>query len=239
MQMKTLKLSFLAAAATLAMAGAARADDAPAATKPLAIVFNVGANTDYEFRGVSQTDNKGSIFGGADATIGGIGYAGVWLSNVDFLNGTRMEYDLYAGIKPVIGPVTVDLGVIRYGYTNEPSGPEETYTEFKVAPSMALGPATVGLAYFYSEQFFGHTGPAAYYEINASMPIGKSPFSVSGALGHQQVKGDLDYNTWNLGVGYALNSHIGFDLRYWDTDEHGFGDIYKSKLVFGVKATFP
>src|SRR4051794_28534413 len=115
--MKALKLSFLAAAATLALAGAARADDAPAAapaeTKPLVLVFNVGANTDYEFRGVSQTNNKGSVFGGADATIFGVGYAGIWLSNVDFLNGTKMEYDLYAGVKPVLGPVTVDLGVIR------------------------------------------------------------------------------------------------------------------------------
>ena len=40
-------------------------------------------------------------------------------------------------------------------------------------------------------------------------------------------------------MGYAVNSHIGFDLRYWDTDEHGFRKIYGSKLVLGVKATFP
>ena len=240
--MKALKLSLLAAAATLALAGAARADDAPAApaeTKPFVLVFNIGANTDYEFRGVSQTNNKGSIFGGADATILGIGYAGIWLSNVDFLNGTKVEYDIYAGVKPVLGPVTIDFGVIRYGYTSQPSGPDENYTEWKVAPSMAVGPATVGLAYFYSDQFFGETGNASYYEINGSMPIGKTPFSVSGALGRQQVVGPLDYSTWNLGLGYALNSHVSFDLRYWDTDEHGFGSIYKSKLVLGIKATFP
>ncbi|HEY2358681.1 MAG TPA: TorF family putative porin [Phenylobacterium sp.] len=240
--MKFLKLSLLAATATLAIAGAARADDAPAApaaVKPLAIVFNVGAASDYQFRGVSQTDNSAQIFGGADVTIEGMAYVGVWLSNVDFNNGTRMEYDIYGGIKPVLGPVTVDLGVIRYGYTNQPSGPREEYAEWKVAPSIALGPATVGLAYYYSDNFFGETGSANYYELNGSMPIGKTPFSVSGALGHQQVKGPLDYTTWNLGVGYALNSHIGFDLRYWDTDEHSFGSIYKAKVVFGVKATFP
>ncbi len=237
--MKVLKLSLLATAVTLAMAGAARADDAPAEVKPLVAVFNIGANSDYEFRGVSQTNNKASIFGGADLTIEGIGYAGIWLSSVDFLNGTKMEYDIYAGIRPVVGPVTVDLGVIRYGYTSQPPGPKEVYTEWKVAPSMAIGPATVGLAYFYSDNFFGETGAANYYEINASMPIGKTPFSVSGAVGKQQVKGPLDYSTWNLGVGYALNSHIGFDLRYWDTDEHSFGSIYKSKLVISVKATFP
>src|SRR5258707_7810164 len=186
--MKALKLAFLAGAATLALGSAAYADDA----KPFSITFNVGAATDYEFRGVSQTNNNGQVFGGADATIGSLGYAGVWLSNVDFLNGTNMEYDLYAGIKPTLGPVTFDLGVIRYGYTSQPSGPDENYVEWKVAPSMALGPATVGLAYFYSDNFFGETGPANYIEINGSMPIGKSKFSVSGALGHQQVKGPLD-----------------------------------------------
>ena len=240
--MKLLKLSLLAATAMLVMASAARADDAPAApaeAKPFVLVFNVGANTDYEFRGVSQTNNKGSIFGGADATIGSIGYAGIWLSNVDFLNGTKAEYDIYAGVKPVLGPVTIDVGVIRYGYTSQPSGPKETYYEWKVAPSMAVGPATVGLAYFYSGDFFGETGKASYYEINASMPIGKTPFSVNGALGRQEVVGPLDYTTWNLGLGYALNSHVSFDLRYWDTDEHSFGSIYKSKIVLGIKATFP
>ena len=233
--MQALKTSLLAAAAMLAMTGAARADD----VKPLTVVFNVGANSDYEFRGVSQTDNNPSIFGGADATIEGIGYAGVWLSNVDFLNGTRLEYDIYGGIKPVVGPVTLDFGFIRYGYTNKPKGPDEDYTEWKVAGSIPAGPATLGAAVFYSPQFFGETGKAAYYEVNAAMPIGKTQFSVSGALGRQEVVGPADYTTWNLGVGYALNSHIGFDLRYWDTDQHGLGDIYKSRIVLGVKATFP
>jgi len=38
--------------------------------------------------------------------------------------------------------------------------------------------------------------------------------------------------------GFALTDHIGFDLRYWDTDEHHFGSIYDSRVVIGVKATF-
>ena len=232
---QSLKLIAVALGAGLALPASAWAQDA----KSLSVVFNVGAASDYEFRGISQTNNRGQIFGGVDATIGSIGYAGVWLSNVDFLNGTRMEYDLYGGVKPVLGPVTLDLGVIRYGYASQRSGPDEDYTELKVAPSMALGPAVIGAAYFYSDDFFGKTGPAHYFEVNGFMPIATSPFSVSGALGRRQVRGPLDYTTWNLGVGYVLNDHVGFDLRYWDTDEHGFGSAYKSKLVLGVKATFP
>ena len=232
---QSLKLIAAALGAGLALAAPAWAQD----SKPFSVAFNVGAASDYEFRGISQTNNRGQIFGGADATIGSIGYAGVWLSNVDFRNGAGMEYDLYGGVKPVVGPVTVDLGVIRYGYANQRSGPKEDYIELKVAPSMALGPAVIGVAYFYSDNFFGDTGPAHYFEVNGFMPIATSPFSVSGALGRRQVRGPLDYTTWNLGVGYVLNDHVGFDLRYWDTDEHGFGSAYKSKLVLGVKATFP
>ena len=222
-----------ASAAGLSVAGPARAAEAPA------IAFNLGAASDYEFRGISQTDNKGEVFGGADLTFEDIGYLGAWLSNVDFRNGVRGEYDLYGGVRPRVGPVTVDLGFVRYGYTHQPSGVSEDYTEWKVAPSMALGPATFGLAYFHSDDFLGGTGAANYYEINASAPIGGSAFSVSGALGRQQVKGPRDYATWNLGVGYSLNSRVGFDLRYWDTDSHGLGSAYRSRIVLGVKAAFP
>src|SRR5204862_3642097 len=106
--MTALKLSLLAALGSLALAGAAQAQDAP----EFKAAFNIGANTDYVFRGVSQTDEDPSIFGGVDLTIGSIGYAGVWASNVDFGNGTDAEVDLYAGVKPEVGPVTLDLGVI-------------------------------------------------------------------------------------------------------------------------------
>lgn len=222
------------AVAFLALAGGARAAD-----RPFNIAFDLGAATDYEFRGVSQTDNRPNIFGAANLAIGTLGYAGGWVSNVDLPGGATTEYDLYAGVRPKIGPVSLDLGVVRYGYAGQGSGPRLDYTEWKVAPSMDLGPATFGLAYFHSEDFQGRRGPSNYLEANASTSISGTPVSVSGAIGRQQVKGPDDYTTWNLGLSYAVNDHLGFDLRYWDTDAHGLGRIYDSKLVLGVKATFP
>ena len=108
--MRTLKIALAAAIGSLALAGAAQAADEE---KPVTVAFNIGANNNYEFRGISQTDNDPSVFGGVDLTIMKIGYAGTWLSNVDFGNGTDFEYDIYAGIKPTVGPATLDLGVIR------------------------------------------------------------------------------------------------------------------------------
>jgi len=232
--MNVLKLSLLAAVGSLALAGAAQAQDVP----PVKAAFNIGANTDYVFRGVSQTDEDPSVFGGVDLTIGSIGYAGVWASNVDFGNGTDAEVDLYAGVKPAVGPVTLDLGVIYYGYIDSPSGSHQAYWEGKVAGSVTAGPTTIGAAVFYSPDFFGGTDDAVYAESNIAIAIPDTKFSISGALGHQWVKGPADYTTWNAGVGFALTDHVGLDLRYYDTDEHGFGKIYGSRVVAGVKLTF-
>lgn len=232
--MKAFKTIMLAAAASVAMGGAAFAQDA----ETFDFSFNIGASTDYVFRGVSQTDENPQIFGGVDATVMGIGYVGAWVSNVDFgPNTSNLEYDLYAGIKPTAGPVALDLGVIYYGYGNQPNGASYDYVEWKAAGSVPVGPGTIGAALYYSSDFFGGTGDATYYEVNGSFPVAEK-VTVSGALGHQKVEGPADYTTWNLGVGYALNDHVGLDLRYHDTDEHSFGNIYDSRVVLGVKVSF-
>lgn len=228
--MKTLKVSLLAAVASLAMGGAAMAQDGPD------ISFNLGIASDYVFRGVSQTDESPQVFGGADLTSGSF-YAGVWASNVDFLDSTDAEVDVYAGFKPTAGPVSLDFALIYYGYLNQPGGADYGYWEGKAAASVAAGPGTLGAAIYYSPDFFGAVDEAVYYEINGSAPLGEK-LTLSGALGHQAVEGAGDYTTWNLGVGVALTDNIGLDLRYHDTDEHNFGSIYESRVTASLKATF-
>ena len=229
--MRTLKIALAAAVGSLALAGAAQAQDGGPT-----FAFNIGANTDYVFRGLSQTDEDPSVFGGVDATMG-IGYAGVWVSNVDFGNGTDAEFDIYAGIKPTVGPVTFDLGVIYYGYVDQPSGSNEDYWEGKVAASVPAGPATLGAAVYYSPEFFGKTGEAWYYEANAAIAIPDTKFSLSGAIGRQEVDKAVDYTTWNAGVGFALTDHVSLDLRYWDTNlsDAVSGGLADTRVVAGLK----
>ena len=231
--MRILKMALAAGACALAMTGAAHADDSL-----FKIAVNLGAATDYEFRGVSNTNHKPEVFAGADATIGKIGYVGTWLSNVDFGNGTDAEIDLYGGVRPTLGPVSLDLGAIYYGYINKPSGPDEAYWEVKALATVPVGPATLGASIYYSPEFQFKAGNATYIEANAAVPIPNSKFSLSGAVGRQYVKGPADYTTWNLGVGYAVNDHVGLDLRYWDTDKHSLGKLYGGRAVASVKVTF-
>jgi uncharacterized protein (TIGR02001 family) len=234
--MRTLKLAMAAATASLCFAGVAQAQEADG----VSFAVNLGVATEYVFRGYSQTDEDPQVYGGVDASLG-IGYAGVWVSNVDFGDGTDAEYDLYAGIKPTAGPVTFDLGVIYYGYVDAPSGADYDYWEFKGAASLPAGPATLGAAVYYSPNFFGAIDDATYYEVNAAVTIPETKFSISGALGHQQLEGPGDYTLWNVGVGYTLTEHISLDVRYFDTDtsdaEDPFG-LADTRIVGGVKFVF-
>ncbi len=228
--MKTLKLTLLAAAATLAMGGAAAAQES-------SVSFNLGVASDYVWRGVSQTDEGPQVFGGVDVGIGSMGYAGIWASNVEFGDTTVAEVDFYAGITPTLGVAAMDFGVVYYSYVDAPSNRDYNFWEFAASGVIPAGPAEIGAAINYSPDFFGGTGDAFYYEINAAAPLTEK-LSLSGAVGRQEVDGGGDYSTWNLGLGYAINDTIGVDVRWHDTDEDSLGKIGEGRLAASLTAAF-
>lgn len=220
-------------------ASAARADD----DKPT-VVFNAGVQSDYVFRGVSQTDGRVSVFAGADATWGPTSsqfYLGTWTSNLDFKPfgdaHTNEEIDLYGGWRPTVGGVSLDLGAQYYGYVNQPSGGRVAYTEVYAKATHAIGPVTLGASVYYSPEFTGHTGEAWYTEANFAYTLSKT-VSASGALGHQSIQAGGGYATWNAGLTWTLTPHLSLDARYWDTDQHEFGTPYHARAVAALKATF-
>ena len=64
-------------AAVLALAGTVSAQE---------VSFNIGATTDYVWRGVSQSSEDPALSGGVDFSFGQF-YAGTWASTVDFGDG--------------------------------------------------------------------------------------------------------------------------------------------------------
>lgn len=230
--MKIFKLALAAATASVALGGAAMAQE-------VSLSYNVGIASDYVFRGVSQTNEDPQVFGGVDLGYG-VGYAGVWASNVDFgADDPSVEVDFYAGVKPTVGDVSMDFGVLYYGYSKDKglTPGKYSYTELKAAVSKPFGKATLGGAVYFSPEWPGDLSTAVYYEANGSFPL-TDKFSLSGALGKQTIEDAADYTTWNLGVGYALNDKLTLDVRYWDTSEHDFGEIYKSRVAVSLKAAF-
>jgi uncharacterized protein (TIGR02001 family) len=207
--------------------------------------FNVGATSDYVFRGVSQSDNDPALQGGADFAYG-ILYAGVWASLIDFADAppADVEVDWYGGIKPTwnspLGTINMDFGVIYYSYPGaNPDSvalPDLNYVELKAGYSWsALHPSLVtGTTVFWSPDYVLETGSVWTIETMAAWTLPKvhifTPV-INGVLGWQKgdandnyfvnINGtDDEYYYWNAGLNVAVEN-ISFDFRYWDTNIGG------------------
>lgn len=234
-------LGLAVAAGALMVGGTARAETD--------VAFNVGVATDYIFRGVDQTGfyDEGQAFGGVDATSGSF-YAGAWISNTGSNPAQFIEYDLYAGWKPVVGPVTFDLGVIYYGYTDSDAGGSESDLstfEVKAAGSFAAGGATWGGAVYWTPNFSGDfdgldDNAGFYYEVNGAYTFSNNA-TLSGAIGAADVEDYAidSYTTWNIGVTYPILENLSIDGRYIDTDDDAFAfGAAGDRLIGTLKVTF-
>lgn len=225
-----MRLTFAAAAAMAALLTTA----GTASAQSVDVAWNVGATSDYVFRGFSQTDEKFAVQGGVDATYGSF-YAGGWASNVDFGDKTDAEVDIYGGYRPEAAGFTFDLGVIGYFYLNAPDGADYDYVEFKAAASRAIGPVTLGAAVYYSPDFFGLDETATYVEANGSFTPAEK-WTLSAAVGRQTLDVNDDYTTWNAGVGYAFTDHVAVDVRYHGADVDG--PLSDDRVVGSLKLLF-
>lgn len=236
----------VAAAFAISAAAPAFAADMPVKAKPAPVVevpspfdiaFGTAFTTDYELRGISQTNHKAAVQGYFEldykATDWVTFYAGLWGSNVSFADA---EFDISGGARFSYGIFGLDLGYVYYEYPSpmaltpatgvySPTG-NFSYGEFYAKPSVKLTDwLTVGGAVIGGDNFGNTSNSAWYYEGNAAitlpqfLPMGIGS-SISGAVGRQtyaSALGNTDYTTWNVGVAFNYKA-VTLDLRYWDTD---------------------
>ena len=201
----------------------------PPPPSPFDVVFGTAFTTDYELRGISQTNHKpavqGYFEGDYKATDWLTVYAGLWGSNVSFADA---EFDISGGGRFSWGNFGLDVGFVYYAY---PAGGGIDYGEAYAKPSykfndwLSVGATVIG------GNNFGNLGQSAwYYAGNATVtlpqftPIGITT-TISGEVGRQTYDstlnsalfGFVDYTTWNVGVAFNYKA-ITLDLRYWDTD---------------------
>lgn len=232
-QMRISNLKAMAAAGALAVAAFGFAAPASAQTD-VDLSANIGVTSDYVFRGFTQTLEDPAIQGGLDLTAGSF-YAGVWASNVDFGDSTDAEIDAYIGVRGEAVGFAVDVGLIGYGYVNDPNGSGYAYGEAKVAVSRAVGPGTVGVAVYYSPDFFGVDEEATYYELNVAAAVA-SNITISAAVGEQKLDISDDYTTWNLGATWGFWGPLSLDARFITTDLDS--PLADERFVGTLKAVF-
>ncbi len=219
---------------------------------------NIGGTSDYVFRGISQTLEDPTVQGGVDFSYG-MFYTGVWASGVDFVEGgsnppgsgdATVEVDVYGGIKPKLGPVEFDLGVIGYLYpgAQDLAGADLDYLEIKGGASYSIRGVSLGGAVYYSPDQFAESGQAWTPEMTVGYEFqsirGVTP-TIDGLVGAYYFEDDssLDYVYWNVGLALAVEKFT-FDFRYWDTDSNGADfcadkGLCDERFVFSASIALP
>ncbi|WP_058555388.1 TorF family putative porin [Thiohalocapsa sp. ML1] len=158
--MKTQFLRTAAAAGTLAATSLASMGPAFAAD-PWAVSANIGAVSNYIWRGATQTGDGPAIQGGIDVGHESGFYVGTWASNVDWDNGTQdvtTDVTGYVPMHPDTGlPVTdadgnyvvVGTGTGTTGGDPSPNYELDLYAgyDFAVNDDLSFGLSTIYYAY--------------------------------------------------------------------------------------------
>lgn len=209
----------------LLTAVAASAFAAPAAYAQFSA--NIGAVTDYRFRGISQTNKKPALQGGLDYAFSNGLYVGTWASTVTkdlYPAGAGLEVDLYGGWKKELAKdFTLDLGVLYYWY---PSAAYYTYGVGGTAQTAKSGnkfnntELYIGGTYkwlsakysYATSNYFGASG-AAYG--NAALGGVNANNTVTGATtgtanGNSKGSSYLDLAAnYEFADKWTLNAHVG------------------------------
>jgi len=193
-----------------------------ASTFDIKIIASVAS--DYNFRGYTLSDHKPSISTNIEATYN-ILFAAVNAASVHMPMVSQLQMTDYAGIRPIVGPLTVETGVAYYSYPG--SSIDISYPEYYVAPSYALSPKLVVSVNAYYAPNYSRTGAWENYDSIAAKYTFDSGLAISGELGRQSfgttnatataaAQKLPDYTYWNMGFSYIYKA-LTFDLRYFAT----------------------
>ena len=212
---------------------------------------NIALTNDYVYRGFTQTNEDFAVQGGFDLSHSSGFYAGVWASNVEFLdefggNSSSIEVDLYGGFAGDFGNsiFSYDIGFIYYAYPGSPDGSHYEFWEFGGSLGADLGFGSVSVGVWFSPNFFGDIGDALYIPIGIEIPIpiGNSEnfgLTFSGEIGfNEYLDIDDNYINWNLGVTASITDWFDVDLRYHDTDVSNCRNVCDARFVVTVSRAF-
>ncbi|MBA2127269.1 hypothetical protein DLM45_13700 [Hyphomicrobium methylovorum] len=219
--------------------------------------ISMTATSDYIFRGISLTNGDPAFQPSIELRYG-IAYVGLWGSNIDGA-ARPFEMDVTAGIRPVTGPVSWDIGVLWYTYPDSKIAGDLDYVEFKVAASITpVTNLTMGVTgYFTPNQGFAYPetetieGNVSYQLPQFAMftptiggIVGYSTSSRNSDWADGAFLGQKDYTYWNAGLKLAVDKFF-MDFRYWDTNigqtaSNGFDNgNADSRFVFSAGVSLP
>jgi hypothetical protein len=178
-------------------------------------------------------------------------YLGGDVLNVTLPTSPTAQLDIYGGVRPVWGPLTLDFGAVYHGRPGNqqqyflgglspvltfptpggmPTTPfDQSFVEIYGKPSWALNDyLTIGAEFGYNPSWANYNAHALYSGGNAKLTLPGSGFSLSGAFGHYFLgMGDATYGPSYIQPG--VKGIQGFKLSSYNT--WNIGASYKWNVV--------
>lgn len=182
----------------------------------------VAVTSDYDFRGISQTDKDPAIQGSLEYGHSGF-FVGGWASSIDFQfdPGADLEIDLYAGYTHAFNKDTSLTGKAVYYWYPGADTSDADYWELIAALDHNFGVFSGNLQVAYTPDFFGSTDSGFWLGGGLELPI-NDWLTVSANAGQQWYSDNAavdvrDYFYANVGATVAWEAFT-LDLRYVGTD---------------------
>ncbi|AGA88974.1 conserved hypothetical protein, proteobacterial [Thioflavicoccus mobilis 8321] len=224
------------------------------ADAPFSLSANIGAVSNYLWRGMTQTDDGPAIQGGIDLSHESGFYAGTWASNIDWDDDDSPNYelDLYMGYDFTLPIENASLGIntIYYAY---PDG--DTDVDFwEIGISGGYQYLSAGIQYTVWGDDDNDGGPYSegdlYYYAGLDLPLPKN-FALSAKLGYYDFDDDeidvstcsgswfscwlsppaadlksADYWHWGVSVSREAGDFGTFSFNYEQNDGGEDGDVW-------------
>jgi uncharacterized protein (TIGR02001 family) len=221
------------------------------ATSLAELAYNVGAVTEYRYRGISQSRLKPALQGGVDYTQGGF-YLGAWGSTIKWLkdvgSGGDVEIDLYGGYKgEIIKGLAYDVGLLAYVYPSNDLAPSADTQE--IYGALTYGPATLKYSHAVSNLFgTANSKNSTYLDLSATFDV-YDGWSLAPHVGYQKIRNSsaASYTDYSLTLSKDFKglvpsiAIVGTDADkavYTTSASAGSKFLGKSALVLGLKYNF-
>jgi uncharacterized protein (TIGR02001 family) len=244
--------------AALAVSGAAFAQT-KAPEPDYTLSYNIGAVTDYRYRGISQSRRNPALQGGVDYAHKSGFYLGAWASTIQWIKDSAaapysakgpVEIDLYGGYKNAINDTfSYDVGLLQYWYAGNNLGDVPGFANpntLEIYGALTAGLFTAKYSHSLTNLFGAPDSKGSgYLDLSAAFDLGNG-WSITPHVGSQKIKHYYTYTDYSVTVGKDLGDGLSASAAVIGTNKSDFfllpgsgsKDLGKSSLVLGIKKTF-
>jgi hypothetical protein len=243
-------LASVTASSAFAADMAVKAPPAPPPPPPTIwdVVVTTALMSDYNFRGITQSNHKPSVQGGfelrANLTPTLQTYIGASGESIDFPNNAAAEIDFYGGFRPTFDKLAFDFGYWYYYYPggncyspnvgatacdSNFAGTAVPPTNLTLAP---FSPTLVGNVTKANDSFWEFYAKVSYV-INDQWTVGVqewySPSVLNTGAWGWYTTGNLTYTAPSNWFQNGLGMYVSADVGYWDL---GTSDLFYGSTAY-------